>query len=128
MAGFLHHPSANVCASGLALLTSESPHDECLHSPSCSLPVSHLVAQASESVILSGCTPVTPYDTSAAVASLLMAVQPSSDRHTTTRAGGRAFPSEGGMVSVHQGQPPHQMEERQRRGEKAGREGPHCME
>lgn len=46
----------------------------------------------------SGCTPVTPYDTSAAAASLLTPVQPSPYRCTTVRAGGRAFPSEGGMV------------------------------
>ena len=87
----------------LALLTSESPRDDCLHSPSCSVPVSNLVAGASEGVILCGCTPVTPYDTSATAASLLTPVQPLSYRRMTVRAGGRAFPSVWHGLSAHPG-------------------------
>lgn len=101
MATILHHPWANVCSSWLSLLTSESLRDDCLHFPSLSEPVSHLVAGASERVILCGCAPVTPYNTFATVTSLLMPVQSPSYRRTTVRAGGKAFPPEHSVAARH---------------------------
>lgn len=117
MVTFLHHPWDNVCASGLALLTSESPHGGCLHSPSCSLPGSHLGLGASEDIVPCGHHQRPPAPPLHILASDSAAFVSQVHDHE----GSRVFPSEGDTG-------PATMSEGGQWGTEAGRDAPHCMD